>query len=132
MIKVFTNGCFDMLHLGHLSLLKRCALMGSHVMVGIDSDRRVRQSKGTNRPINSETTRKEFLLNLKWVNDVVIFDTDQELEETVERYCPDYMIVGSDWQGKQVIGSEHAKMLGYFERIDEYSTTDIIKRITNG
>tara|TARA_B100001250_G_scaffold374909_1_gene362085 strand:- start:2997 stop:3395 length:399 start_codon:yes stop_codon:yes gene_type:complete len=132
MIKVFTNGCFDILHLGHLSLLKRCAMMGSHVMVGIDSDRRVRQSKGADRPINSEIIRKEFLLNLKWVNDVVIFDSDEELETAIQGYAPDYMIVGSDWQGKRVIGSEHAKILGYFDRIDEYSTTKIIESITNG
>ena len=79
MVKVFTNGCFDILHPGHLSLLKRCAMMGNHVMVGIDSDRRVRQLKGTQRPIITEESRKELLLNLKWVNEVIIFDSDEEL-----------------------------------------------------
>ena len=132
MTKVFTNGCFDILHPGHLQMLKYCAGLGHHVLVGIDSDDRVRQMKGDNRPINSETVRKEILLNIKWVNDVEVFSSDEELTSLVKTYSPDYMVVGSDWQNKRIIGSEYAKIVGFFERIDEFSTTDIIKRITAG
>tara|TARA_R110000824_G_scaffold132903_5_gene295507 strand:+ start:1178 stop:1576 length:399 start_codon:yes stop_codon:yes gene_type:complete len=131
MLKVFTNGCFDIIHPGHLQMLKHCAAMGEHVMVGIDSDARVKKTKGTTRPIYSEEARRTMLLSLKWVNDVVIFNSDEELTALVQEYEPDYMIVGADYRDKRVIGSEHAKILGFFERIDEYSTTDIIKRIAN-
>ena len=132
MTKVFTNGCFDILHPGHLHMLKYCAGLGHHVLVGIDSDERVRQMKGDSRPINSESVRKEILLNIKWVNDVEVFSSDEELTSLVKTYSPDYMVVGSDWQNKRIIGSEYAKIVGFFERIDEFSTTDIIERITAG
>ena len=131
-MKVFTNGCFDILHPGHLKMLKYCAGLGHHVLVGIDSDERVRQLKGEERLINSQEFRREMLLNLKWVNDVEIFSTDEELTNLVKIYSPDYMIVGSDWRDKKVIGSEHASVIGFFERIDEFSTTEIIERITSG
>ena len=129
MTRVFTNGCFDMLHPGHIAMLKYCATMGDHVLVGIDSDQRIKEMKGPPRPINSEEIRKLILLNLKWVNDVVVFNSDEELTNLVARYEPDYMIVGADWSDKKVIGSEHAKIIGFFERIDEYSTTQTIQSI---
>lgn len=132
MMKVFTNGCFDILHPGHLKMLKYCAGLGHHVLVGIDSDERVQQLKGESRPINSEEIRKEILLNLKWVNDVEIFSNEEELINLVKNYSPDYMIVGSDWRNKPIIGSEYAKIVGFFERIDEFSTTDIVERIVAG
>ena len=116
MVKVFTNGCFDIIHPGHLRMLKHCAMMGDHVMVGIDSDRRVKELKGFCRPINSQETRRFILLNFRWVNEVRIFDSDEELTNLVANYQPDYM---------------HAKVLGYFERIDEYSTTKTIQSITS-
>ena len=131
MIKVFTNGCFDIIHPGHLKMLKHCAAMGEHVLVGIDSDTRVKQMKGSGRPINDQEARRLILLSLKWVNDVVIFNTDEELTNLVKEYQPDYMIVGADWRERKVIGSEYAKIVGFFERMNEYSTTDIIKRIAN-
>ena len=131
MTKVFTNGCFDIIHPGHLRMLKYCASLGDHILVGIDSDSRVKELKGPSRPINSEEVRRFILLNFRWVNDVRVFSSDEELTQLVKDYEPDYMIVGSDWQGKQVIGSEHAKILGYYERINEYSTTKIIKNIVD-
>ncbi len=100
-------------------------------MVGIDSDMRVAQNKGLHRPINNQEVRKFILMNFKWVNDVTIFNSDAELTALVSDYKPDYMIVGSDWKDKKVIGSEHAKLVGFFDRIDAYSTTKIIERITN-
>jgi rfaE bifunctional protein nucleotidyltransferase chain/domain len=130
-IKIFTNGCFDIIHPGHLRMLKYCASLGDHVLVGIDSDNRVKELKGPSRPINSEEIRRFILLNFRWVNDVKIFSSDDELTQLVEDYEPDYMIVGSDWQGKTVVGSQYAKVLGYYERIDEYSTTKIIKNIAD-
>jgi D-beta-D-heptose 7-phosphate kinase/D-beta-D-heptose 1-phosphate adenosyltransferase len=132
MTKVFTNGCFDLIHPGHLEMIKYCASLGDHLLIGIDSDERVKKTKGDNRPINPESVRQKILLNFKWVNDVEIFSNDEELTNLIRSYNPDYMIVGSDWKGKHVIGSEYAKIVGFFERIDEFSTTEIIKRITAG
>jgi D-beta-D-heptose 7-phosphate kinase/D-beta-D-heptose 1-phosphate adenosyltransferase len=131
MTKVFTNGCFDIIHPGHLRLLKYCASLGDHVLVGIDSDRRVKTMKDPGRPINSQEIRKFILLNFKWINDVIIFDSDEELTSLVAEYRPDYMIVGSDWKDKKIIGSEHAKIIGFFDRINEHSTTNIIERIAD-
>ena len=132
MTKVFTNGCFDLIHPGHLEMIRYCASLGDHLLIGIDSDERVKKTKGDNRPINPESVRQKILLNFKWVNDVEIFSNDEELTNLIRSYSPDYMIVGSDWKGKHVIGSESAKIVGFFERIDEFSTTEIIKRITAG
>jgi|TARA_R110001583_G_scaffold45141_10_gene142581 D-beta-D-heptose 7-phosphate kinase/D-beta-D-heptose 1-phosphate adenosyltransferase len=132
MTKVFTNGCFDLIHPGHLEMIRYCASLGDHLLIGIDSDERVKKTKGDNRPINPESVRQKILLNFKWVNDVEIFSNDEELTNLIRSYNPDYMIVGSDWKGKHVIGSEYAKIVGFFERIDEFSTTEIIKRITTG
>tara|TARA_R110000824_G_C15058530_1_gene662167 strand:- start:196 stop:597 length:402 start_codon:yes stop_codon:yes gene_type:complete len=132
MTKVFTNGCFDLIHPGHLEMIRYCASLGDHLLIGIDSDERVKKTKGDNRPINPESVRQKILLNFKWVNDVEIFSNDEELTNLIRSYNPDYMIVGSDWKGKHVIGSEYAKIVGFFERIDEFSTTEIIKRITSG
>ena len=132
MTKVFTNGCFDLIHPGHLEMIKYCASLGDHLLIGIDSDERVKKTKGDNRPINPESVRQKILLNFKWVNDVEIFSNDEELTNLIRSYNPDYMIVGSDWKGKHVIGSEYAKIVGFFERIDEFSTTEIFKRIPAG
>ena len=131
MIKVLTNGCFDVIHPGHLNMLKHCASLGDHLLVCIDADQRVKKLKGKNRPINSEDVRKFILLNFKWVNDVVIFNSDEELTEMVRCYDPDYMVVGSDYKNKKVIGSEHAKKLIFFEKTNEHSTTKTIENIIN-
>ena len=79
MTKVFTNGCFDLIHPGHLEMIRYCASLGDHLLIGIDSDERVKKTKGDNRPINPESVRQKILLNFKWVNDVEIFSNDEEL-----------------------------------------------------
>lgn len=128
---VFVNGTFDILHSGHLELLNFAKAQGDKLFVAIDSDDRVRQLKGENRPINTAWDRRKMLLNLKAVDEVEIFRSDEELKMWIKQVSPAIMIVGSDWEGKPVIGSEFAKELIYFKRIDEYSTTKIISDITN-
>jgi rfaE bifunctional protein nucleotidyltransferase chain/domain len=128
---VFVNGTFDILHSGHLELLNFAKAQGDKLFVAIDSDDRVRQLKGENRPINTAWDRRKMLLNLKAVDEVEIFRSDEELKMWIKQVSPAIMIVGSDWEGKPVIGSEFAKELIYFKRIDEYSTTKIISGITN-
>ena len=129
MTTVFVNGTFDILHPGHIKLLNTARSMGDYLIVAIDSDDRVVKLKGPGRPINNAGDRRAMLSNLKAVDEVQIFDSDEELAMLVKQFRPAVMMVGGDWKGKTVIGSEYAKRIEYFERIDEYSTTNIIQRI---
>ena len=128
---VFVNGTFDVLHLGHLALLNYAKSLGDKLFVAIDSDERVRQLKGPTRPIYDVYQRKVMLLNLKAVDEVEIFSSDEELEMWIKQINPSIMVVGSDWRNKTVIGSQYAKRLEFFERIDEYSSTKTIQDIIN-
>ena len=129
--EVFVNGTFDILHPGHLALLRFAKSKGEWLTVGIDSDERVKKLKGDSRPVNDQVFRKEMLLALNVVDDVFIFNTDEGLCDLIKHINPDTMIVGSDYKDKPVIGSQFAKQLMFFDKIDGYSTTKIIKNITN-
>ena len=128
---VFVNGTFDILHLGHLALLNYAKSLGDKLFVAIDSDERVKQLKGPTRPIYDVFQRKTMLLNLKAVDEVEVFSSDEELEMWIKQINPSIMVVGSDWRNKTVIGSQYAKRLEFFERIDEYSSTKTISNIIN-
>lgn len=132
MKKVFVNGTFDILHRGHLELLNYAKGLGDYLYVGIDVDERVKEKKGSERPIHNQEERKFFLENLKAVDEVKYFSTDQELENLVKSIQPDIMVVGSDWKDKSVIGSYYAAKLIFFDRIENYSSTNIITNIRNG
>lgn len=125
--RIWTNGSFDILHRGHLELLNECHNLGNFVVVGIDSDRRIKEKKGDGRPFNNQEDRRYFLSQLRVVDYVVVFDTDEELASFVRDYNVDTMVVGSDWKGKPIIGSEHAGEVHYFDRIEGYSTTKILE-----
>ena len=129
MTTVFVNGTFDILHPGHVRLLNTARSMGDYLIVAIDSDERVAELKGPSRPINPAGDRRTMLSNLKAVDEVQIFNSDEELTMLVKQFRPAVMMVGSDWKGKPVIGSEYAKRIEYFDRIDEHSTTKIIQHI---
>jgi D-beta-D-heptose 7-phosphate kinase/D-beta-D-heptose 1-phosphate adenosyltransferase len=126
---VFVNGTFDVLHRGHLELLNYARSFGDYVVVGIDTDDRVKEKKGESRPVNTTEDRSFMLMNLKSVDEVRYFSTDKELEDLVKSVKPDIMIVGSDWKGKSVIGSYYSAELKFFDRIDGYSSTNIIQSI---
>jgi rfaE bifunctional protein nucleotidyltransferase chain/domain len=130
-MNVFVNGTFDVLHLGHIALLNHAKSLGNTLFVGIDSDRRVGEKKGPSRPINTVYERQQMLLNLKAVDEVMIFDSDQELGMLVKQIRPGIMVVGSDWEGIPIIGSEFAKQLVYYSRINGYSSTQKIQDIIN-
>lgn len=128
-MKIFVNGTFDVLHRGHLELLNYAKGLGDFLLVGIDSDERVKEKKGLTRPIHNQEERKFLLENLKSVDSVDIFSSDKELEEMIKSFKPDIMVVGSDWKDKSVIGSYYAANLIFFERIGDYSTTKTIQDI---
>ena len=130
-MKIFVNGTFDILHVGHIKLLNHARSLGDHLLVAIDSDRRVRQLKGESRPINNQTERRLLLENLRSVDLVQIFNTDQELEHIITVYQPDIMVKGSDYRNQPIIGEEHCGRIEFFERINEYSTTQAIQHIIN-
>jgi D-beta-D-heptose 7-phosphate kinase/D-beta-D-heptose 1-phosphate adenosyltransferase len=131
MKSIFVNGTFDILHPGHIQLLNYAKSLGDTLTVGIDSDRRVREKKGYARPVYNVGDRAYMLQNLKAVDYVVIFDSDEELERCIKTVKPDIMVVGSDWKGKSVIGSMYSAELRFFDRIEEYATTKTIQSIIN-
>ena len=131
MKSIFVNGTFDILHPGHIQLLNYAKSLGDTLTVGIDSDRRVKEKKGYARPVYSVGDRAYMLQNLKAVDYVVIFDSDEELERCIKTVKPDIMVVGSDWKGKSVIGSMYSAELRFFDRIEEYATTKTIQSIIN-
>ena len=127
----FVNGTFDILHPGHLALLEYASSLGSRLFVAIDNDERVKELKGEDRPINDVRTRRLMLESIRWVDEVIIFGSDIELDLIVRQIRPEHMIVGSDYRDKHVIGSRWAKNLHFYDKIDEYSTTKTIQRITD-
>ncbi len=129
--QIFVNGTFDILHPGHIQLLNYAKSLGDTLTVGIDSDRRVQEKKGPTRPVNSVGDRAYMLQNLKAVDYIVIFDSDEELERCIKTVKPDIMVVGSDWKDKSVIGSMYSAELRFFDRIEEYATTKTIQDIIN-
>jgi len=128
MARVWVNGTFDVLHRGHLELLNYASTYGT-VRVGIDTDKRVKQFKGDSRPINILKDRIFMMENLKSVNSVVSFDSDEELENHIIAWNPHYIIIGSDYKDKRVVGSQLVEKVIFFDRIEGYSSTEKIKQI---
>lgn len=128
---VFVNGCFDILHRGHIELFKYAKSLGDYLLVALDSDDRIREHKGASRPHNNIDDRRAILSSIKFIDEVTCFSSDTELESIVKKFAPDNMIVGSDWQDKKVIGSQYAKNVIFFERIDGYSTTKTIQSFSD-
>jgi len=125
MKRIWTNGCFDILHIGHIELFKYARSLGDSLTIGIDSDQRVSKLKGKNRPINDQNCRKKMLSSIRWVDNVMVFDDELELSDSIFKYA-DIIVVGSDYKNKEVIGSKWAKVV-FFDKIEGYSTTKIIE-----
>ena len=128
MTTVWTNGCFDILHRGHIELFKYAKSLGDNLIIGIDSDAKVKKDKGNSRPINSVEDRKFILESISHVDEVLVFESTKDLENLIKETKPDIMVIGSDWKGKTVVGQQYAKKLLFFDRIGNYSTTDTLKQ----
>ena len=128
---VIVNGTFDILHPGHIAMLNSARSLGNYLIVCIDTDRRVKELKGEARPINNQYFRKVMLQNLKAVDIVEFFDSQEDLIRLINLYKPDIMVKGSDWKGKSVVAEQYVKEIFWYDRIDEYSTTKIIQDIIN-
>lgn len=129
-MNIFVNGTFDILHRGHLEMLKYAKSLGDHLLVCIDSDERVRELKGIQRPINNQYDRQFMLDSLKWIDRCWIFSDEEELEKIIEAYRPDIMVKGSDYKNKPIVGSQYCKEIRFYEHTG-HSTTRLIQRITD-
>jgi rfaE bifunctional protein nucleotidyltransferase chain/domain len=132
-MNIWVNGCFDILHTGHIDLLNFAKSYGdedNRLIVGLDNDGRIKKLKGDNRPINDISTRLTIIDQLKVVDDVCVFNTDEELEFFIQSYEIDYIIIGDDYKEKRVVGSEFAKRGVVYYPINNFkSTTNIIGKI---
>jgi rfaE bifunctional protein nucleotidyltransferase chain/domain len=128
---VFTNGCFDILHAGHVSYLNEAKSLGDILIVGLNSDLSVKRLKGPQRPINHEQNRKFILENLKAIDHVVIFEEDTPLS-LIEAISPHVLVKGGDWQPHEIVGSDHVLSCGgevkSLKFIEGESTTSIINK----
>ena len=129
MINVWVNGCFDILHPGHIELFKVAKSLGDRLIVGIDDDEKVKKDKGVERPINSLFFRKTMLESIRYIDIVLPFGSRNELENLIELYSPDILLVGSDWKNGDVVGRQYAKEVRFFNRIGNYSTSNLIEKI---
>ena len=127
-MKIWTSGCFDILHVGHIELFRYAKSLGDELVVGIDSDEKIRLDKGKKRPINDLQYRMTMLQSIKYIDKVIPFDNTKELRDTVKWYRPNIIVMGSDWKGKEVIGEDYAEKLIFFERVGNYSTTNMIRK----
>jgi D-beta-D-heptose 7-phosphate kinase/D-beta-D-heptose 1-phosphate adenosyltransferase len=129
---VFTNGCFDLLHLGHTRYLAEARALGDVLIVAVNSDRAVRELKGAHRPMVPEEERAEVLAALRAVDYVTIFD-DLTPREVIARMLPDVLVKGADWGANEIVGREEVEAAGgqvvSIPVAEGYSTSAIIKKI---
>jgi D-glycero-beta-D-manno-heptose 1-phosphate adenylyltransferase len=129
---VFTNGCFDLLHYGHVRYLAEARELGDKLIVGLNSTASVRRLKGSHRPINDELTRKTVLAALQSVDLVVVFESDTPYD-LINRLKPDILVKGGDWQSHQIVGSdlvlERGGQVLSLPFQDGYSTTNLESKI---
>jgi rfaE bifunctional protein nucleotidyltransferase chain/domain len=132
---VFTNGCFDLLHPGHIRSLELARALGDVLIVGLNSDASVRQLKGEGRPVIAERERAEILAALESVDAVVIFD-DLTPREVIARLLPDILVKGGDWPGDQIVGREEVEAASgrvvSVPVVPGYSTSAILQKIRQG
>ncbi len=124
----FTNGCFDLMHLGHVTYLQKAKKGDRVLVVGLNSDRSTRRIKGPSRPIIGEKSRAAVLAALESVDFVVIFNEDTP-EKIIKAVGPDVLIKGADWKGKKVAGADIVKKVELVAYVKGFSTTQIIKKI---
>jgi cytidyltransferase-like protein len=125
-VRVWVNGTFDVLHIGHIKLFEFASKFGK-VRVGVDTDKRVKLLKGSKRPFNKLKDRVDFLQSIKFIDSVVSFNSDEELKQEIIDWKSNYIIIGSDYKDRTIIGSELAEVI-YFDRLEEHSTTKILER----
>jgi D-glycero-beta-D-manno-heptose 1-phosphate adenylyltransferase len=129
---VFTNGCFDLLHPGHIQILEAARALGDALIVGINSDESVRTLKGVGRPVIPQQERAGILASLESVDGVLIFD-ELTPQRVIAELLPDVLVKGGDWPGNQIVGREEVEAAGgkvvQVDVVQGYSTTELLKKI---
>lgn len=129
---VFTNGCFDLLHVGHLRYLEEARSLGDFLVVGVNTDASVRRIKGRGRPVMDENARSELVAGLHCVDCVVLFETPDPLP-VIQRLDPDILVKGADWPLEKIVGADWVRQRGgtvaRIPTVEGYSTTAIVERI---
>jgi rfaE bifunctional protein nucleotidyltransferase chain/domain len=129
---VFTNGCFDLLHGGHVALLEAARAAGDRLIVGLNSDASVKRLKGPSRPVVPEAERAEVLLALECVDHVLVYDEDTPLD-TIRALLPDVLVKGADWAEEDIVGRDEVVQAGgrvvRVEIVPGRSTTALVERI---
>ncbi len=131
---VFTNGCFDLLHIGHVRYLEQAKSKGDILVVGINTDASVKKLKGPTRPIQNENDRAEILAALKAVDHTILFDEETPIN-LIQQIRPDYLVKGGDWAIQQIVGwnfvQSYGGMVESLQFINDRSTTQIIEKSKN-
>lgn len=125
---IWVNGTFDVMHIGHIKLLEYAKSLGDYLVVGVDRDERVQEKKGPDRPINPCEMRMMFLKSISFVDKVVSFESDETLRNWIDTFKPELMVVGIEYKDKEVIGSEFAGGVAFFDKFGDYSTTKILSK----
>ena len=123
---IWLNGCFDILHRGHIEMFKYASRLGGRVIVGLDTDERVKESKGDSRPINTLDDRMELVRSIRYVDGVVSFGSDEELIALLKEMCPVHRVIGGDYRKLPIVGKEYSGEILFFDRIADYSTTGML------
>ena len=129
MTTVFTNGCFDIIHRGHIELLKFARNCGDKLIVGLNSDSSVKRLKGDSRPIQNQEDRKAILEAIRWVDEVILFEEPTPIN-LIKRLKPEIIVKGGDYTPDQVVGNNLAEVR-IFELVDGLSTTKTVENISN-
>ncbi len=131
---VFTNGCFDILHLGHVDYLEKARQTGTKMIVGVNADSSVRKLKGPSRPVNNEYARARILAALEFVDLVIIFEEETPLN-LINELLPDILVKGDDYSIETIVGAKeviaHGGKVTTIPLVPTYSTTNIIKKLKN-
>ena len=126
---VWTNGTFDILHPGHIELFKVARSLGDKVIVATDTDEKIKKDKGFDRPINDLCYRVAMLEAIKYIDVVHTFGNRQQLEDLIQLYEPDILLLGDDWRDGEVVGWEHAGETRFLPRVGGYASSNTIERI---
>ena len=136
---IWINGTFDVLHMGHIKLLQKAHEVATDefrsfswkIVVGVDTDERIKESKGVGRPVNTLKNRMDFLHAIRWVDEVYAFHSDDMLRGLIKAHAPKYMIIGDDYKNKPIIGNEYIEKIIYVPRYEGLSSTKIISGTHN-
>jgi len=124
---IWVNGSFDVLHAGHIELFKYARSVGDRLVVGTDTDERIRELKGNTRPINQQIHRLSMLNAIKYIDQVVTFGSLEEQITRMKESGAKTLVIGSDYRGKPVVGEDFMEVV-FFERVDNLSTTNIVSK----